>query len=210
MINYRQLTGLPKPVVGNAVNIRIGEKQSYVQMVRDYETVLSAKLLEFFQQLGLTPSFCSLFGEQHKQESGIWIHSDILWKDDRWVKLPFGINWELIPSDTHFSWWDTGTLEECYPESTANTEWCQTDGFEFGQQGIHYGARENNSAEGCECIEQLKMEFMTPYLVRADVAHSVEYTTTYKHRIGVSVRFPVEQVPTWERALEIFEPYFKK
>lgn len=210
MINYRQLTGLPKPVVGNAVNIRIAEKTSYVQMIRSYESVLSTKLLDFFKQLGLTPAFCTLFGEQYKQESGIWIHSDILWKDNTWIKLPFGINWELIPSETYFSWWDTGSLSECYPDSLENTSWCQTDGFEFGQQGIHYGYRENNSAEGCTLVEQLKMQFMTPYLVRADVPHSVEYKTTYKHRIGISVRFPVEQVSTWETALNIFEPYFIK
>jgi hypothetical protein len=101
-------------------------------------------------------------------------------------------------------------VPECYPESANNTAWCEADGFKNGQQGIHYGHRQNMDTSKFALLETLKYKFNVPYLVRTDIPHNVEYSTTFKHRLGLSVRFPLDQIPTWEQALEIFNPLIAK
>jgi hypothetical protein len=210
MNNFKELIELPKPVQVDKLKEIANSKTSYVHMVRDYESLLTPALLQFFKSLGLTPEFCSVFGHNGVKESKIWVHTDIRYDNNHWVRLPCGINWELVPSDTYFHWWDTKDQLECYPESSDNTAWCEADGFKNGQQGIHYGHRQNMDTSNFELIETLKYTFNVPYLVRTDIPHNVEYSTTFKHRLGLSVRFPLEQIPTWERALDLFAPLLAK
>ena len=206
MNNYKELIALPTPVLPHRLLEIAANKHSYVHMVRDYKSLLNPALLDVLANLGLTPEFCTVFGRTSVQESKIWAHTDIRYVDNKWVKLPCGINWELVPSDTYFHWWDTKDAKECYPESADNTEWCEPDGFPNGQQGIHYGSRQNMDMSQFECLETLKYKFNVPYLVRADIPHSVEYKTNHKQRFGLSIRFPLDQIPTWDRAVEVLRP----
>lgn len=210
MTNYRPLQNIPLDLNNDYLSECIQQKEQYVHMIDDWNSLLGPNIKKLFNNLNLTPQFVSLFGKQQLAEQKIWIHTDILWKDNQWIKLPFGINWELYPSDTYFNWWDTKDQTECYPPSIDNSTWSQATNTKFRQQGIHYGTRENYDFHNSEIIETLKFEPNTAYLVRADVPHNVEYKTDNIHRIGISIRFPVEQIATWQQALSTFDPYIKK
>lgn len=216
--NYKILKGLPNPVNSIALLDTFNKKQVYVQMATNVEEVVSPELLQVFKDLGLTPNFFCLFGKSihnepqdyiSPQAGKIWVHTDIRYLDGAWHKMPFGLNWELVPGKTYFTWWDTKDAEECYPPATENSQWCQPDSLDYGLQGIHYGHRGNHDASSFDVLETIKMDYNTPYLVRADIPHSVSYVTKHKQRIGFSVRFPLEQIPTWERALEVFKPLYE-
>lgn len=208
MPNFKKLKMLPSPVNSTVLFDTFQKKEVYVQMARNIDELLSPEILKVFADLGVTPEFCGLFGQKNVSSSKIWIHTDLRYVNNQWTKMPFGINWELVPSNSYFTWWDTKDMKECYPPDPENSAWCQPDGFEYGLQGIHYGSRETADTGIAEPLETIKLEYQVPYLVRADIPHSVAYATRHKQRIGLSVRFPLEQVPTWERALEVFEPLF--
>jgi hypothetical protein len=214
MSNYRELQGLPDPVI-HASLIKcmkhVTQKNDYVKEISDFESILSPALLDAFDNIGISPINCYLFGFAKNQQQKIWIHTDIVSDDNQWVRLPFGINWELVPSTTIFNWWDVEGQIEHYPDASMHAP---------GQrrlQGIHYSDRVSEFTDKtvldfdrCKIIESVEFKHHTPYMVKVGIPHNVEYKTTHSQRIGLSVRFPIHQIPTWERALEVFDTFIKK
>jgi hypothetical protein len=126
------------------------------------------------------------------------VHTDIYNFNGQWIRLPFGINWDLSPGTTEFNWYST-ELEEIYPSLTIK-----------GFRGIHYGSERNRDAEQhCTKLGSLLIERNTPYLVRADIPHKVIYTRPENEfRIGISLRVFPTVAKTWDEALTVFKPLF--
>ena len=208
MSHYVSLGKFPKPLSSATILKLCNNHQNYVGVIENPNEMISDELLLFLKDLSLVPNLALVFTSSKSEQSPgisprsgkVWVHTDLLWSSDQWCKIPCGINWELTPSVTEFIWWDTKDAEECYPEN-------ELYGRKKTFQGIHYGNRNNIEFSDFEKLESVQLRMDAPCLVRTDIPHSVTYQSTSSlPRIGLSLRFPLEQIPTWERAVEIFRP----
>ena len=219
MSNYRELHTLPNPVDPKLLVKWLAKKSLYIQSIPDCSSLLSQELLSRFDKIGITPECCYLFGLMECQERNTWIHTDLVSRDNQFIKFPCAINWELTPGNATFNWWEIEG-PEVYPNPSVHG---QVDGYHL--LGIHYETASINddplnkydrdtigskTLDNGKIIESLELKFNTPYLVKVDVPHSVVYSTQSRQRIGLSVRFTAQQIPTWERALEVFDLFINK
>lgn len=166
----------------------------YIMKPKD---ILDQDVIDKLEASGLEIDFIVVFKTNNKPgniERRV-VHSDITWQDG-WVKIPFGINWE-IGSDVNaqFQWWDVPVSSEKYPVGGTHLI------GDFGKlSGIHYGGRIRlGKPLDSSMIEQVGTE--TPLLVRTDIPHCVVYEGN--DRISISVRF--KQLLTWEEAVLKFK-----
>jgi hypothetical protein len=205
-MSFYQELNLPSPVVNDnllaKVNIVKLKEKSYTTIFTDVKEYLHPALLNAFDSVNISPSFIATFGVANSQTGLSMLHADITFKNNQWVKLPVAINWDLTPGETTWTWWNANGYPEIYPEQP---------GIEFPPQvqGTHYKSRGNKDPSGLTLIDSYKVKINQPVLYKTDIPHQISYTTTARQRIGLSVRFSLDDVPTWEHALEIFQPFFK-
>ena len=204
--NFYQTLSLPSnPLLPSAIetlrNNKIkGREQGdpYYQIAYyNCNEVLTEETLNVFDTLGVTPFYVVHFGSLNNHITQTYLHTDLFWTEDRYQTVPFGINWNLTSGTTTFRWYDAGDIPEAWPPHKM---------ADF--QGIHYGQRYSKSIEGCEELGSLSIEQNTAYLLKTDIPHRVTYTCDEPLRYGVSVRFKLEDIPTWDQALKVFEPLF--
>lgn len=163
--------------------------------------VLTEEIINAISSLGLDISYVVVFKTYNRPFGNIEkrvIHTDLVWKENKWIKMPFGINWEIgdDSNDSIFQWWDMSAHSEHYPSSGHEN----LNNFSK-LSGLHYSQRFNLGApEGSILLEETKLDRAT--LVRTDVPHSVIYTGS--KRMSVSIRF--KQNISWNEAVEIFKP----
>jgi hypothetical protein len=177
-----------------------------IKLVNNIDLILTEELLTIFKSIGIAPAFIVVFGaaESHEKataRTSSWVHSDIVFKDTQWVDIPAAINWQVSSGYTEFFWWDTSAEATVYPNRVPPGNIWETF------MGIHYKCRMNSDTSTFTCIEQTT-DLNGAVLVRANVPHSVNYNTDGP-RYSVSVRFHPDDVPTWERAIELFKDYIK-
>jgi hypothetical protein len=205
MAFFKELN-LPYPIANNQQFAAIVRKKfndpSYTTILTQVDQYLHADLLQTCKTLGVTPQFIAVFGRPGADTQVSGLHADTTFVHDQWIKIPCGINWDLTPGQATFRWWDTGDCEELWPEQP---------GTEFPPQvnGINHKMRGNRDPAGFNLIESYEIKHNQPVLFRTDIPHQITYTPSVNRRICVSIRFSVDSVPTWEHALEIFEPLFK-
>jgi hypothetical protein len=212
MINYRFLN-LPKnPLI----------KTSYVQQTletaatttnsylsgngmccfENIEDFILPSVLETFQQLGLRPSFFASFASakvSSKEAEKRVTHHDLQFdeKNNKWATIPFGINWEITPGDTIFQWWNIPS-DPILPSTLHQSKLLN---------GAHYDQRNRiGIPNGAELIEIVQVT--APILVRTDIPHSVSFNSSAETRYNISLRFDLDNVPSWGRAVEVFKPLF--
>lgn len=166
----------------------------YVMQSKD---ILDQYVVDKLEESGLEIDFVVVFKTNNKPgniERRV-VHSDITWQD-AWVKVPFGINWE-IGSDVkaQFQWWDVPISSEKYPVGGTHMI------GDFGKlSGIHYGGRIRlGEPLDSRMIDQV--DTVVPLLVRTDIPHCVVYEGS--NRISISVRF--KQLLPWEEAVIKFK-----
>ena len=173
---------------------------NYQTLHYDIEKYLSQDLLDALNSVRLKPLFFIHFGALNSKSFSSILHSDLYRTGESWAPMPVGIAWELTPGTTDFKWYDTSSIEEVPPPT--NLPFKPND---FNSH--HYAKRFNKDTSNCVLLEKLSMERNTPYLVRSDVPHQVDYTCTVPTRISINLRFSIKDIPTWEKALEVFKPF---
>lgn len=166
----------------------------------DIDRYVNADLLSVFDSMGLRPRMIACFGMLNQQVAKSTIHNDIGWIDNTWQSLPFGINWEMTPSDMTFSWWDTSGFEKIFPDE--NTPKVNVWGIKYNNN------RHVSDSTGYKCLDTFKPKYKVPFLARTDVPHQVAYKTDADNRIAISIRFDNKDLPTWEDAVTKFQPFF--
>lgn len=199
-MHYKELN-LPNDPIKNFDEL-IGYKKEkiWTYCTDDVDHYINEDLLAVFDSIGLRPRIIACFGMLNQKFARSTIHNDIGWIDNTWQSLPFGINWELTPSDMTFCWWDTSGYEKILPDDT--TPKVDVWGIKYNN-GKHF-----SDNTGYKCLDTFKPKYKIPFLARTDVPHQVEYKTEADTRIAVSIRFDNKDIPTWEDAVKKFEPFF--
>ena len=209
MNNYRFLN-LPKnPLVKTSAVVQklaiSATKTNSYDCFENLEDFIFPSVLETFQQLGLRPSFFASFASDGVSSLKIeqrLTHYDLYFneKNKKWATIPFGINWEITPGDTTFYWWDISS-DPILPNQENIPHHLKL------LNGAHFDYRNQiGIPNGAKVIE--KVQVNAPILVRTDIPHSVSFDSSAKTRYSISLRFDVADVPSWEHALQIFEPLF--
>jgi hypothetical protein len=172
---------------------------NYQTLHYNIEKYLHEDLLNSLDSINLKPFFFIHFGAPNQKEFSTILHSDLYKENAQWVPMPVGIAWELTPGTTNFKWYDTSAIKEVPP-----TKELPFKPADFNSN--HYIRRFSKDTTDCILLENLIMERNTPYLVRSDIPHQVDYTCTVPTRISINLRFQIKDIPTWEKALEVFKP----
>lgn len=164
------------------------------------EKYLNPELLGVFQSIGLTPMCLVAFERPSKGLS--YIHRDITYKNNQWQPLPFAINWELNTGSVNWNWYDNTGVEEDplpppYHEKNPN----------LLSHGVNCKLGGTKKPEGFTLLDSYQPKVNQAAMYRIDIPHQVKYTVTTNQRRNISVRFSLDDVPTWQRALEIFEVF---
>lgn len=209
MTFYKKLTLCSNPLSGDHIGQLMHEKALYIAKTKDqrlYEHLyasdeidkyVSPLLLDQFRSLGLRPAILinfSEYGLTHKT----WMHTDMTYHDNRWKPLELGINWELQPAETTFNW---------YEAHVPGKEPGSNEGAMTWPRVMINGVRYPDETQLTK-IGSVTFDINTAYLVRTGIPHQIVSSTPGNFRECISVRFFYDDIPTWERALEIFEPYF--
>lgn len=201
MIYCKELN-LPYPVLNErALNklyvLKLIDK-IYTKIILDVNEYLNPELIQKCESVGIKPYFFIAFGHSNVGSSSV--HSDLSFNNSQWVDFPVAINWELTPGDTSWNWWDTGTDQGIYPP------------LEQAQvlHGKAYKYRGNKDPSGFKLLHSYSVPFNRAVLYKSDIAHQITYNSPEKYRKCISVRFSLEDVPSWDRALEIFQPFFNE
>lgn len=199
---FYQTLNIPKyPLLPGALENLCQNKQpnkdGHSTPYHDCTTYLNPDLLAILQNLGLQPLYFVHFGSLYNERTKSRLHTDLYLNKGTWRIVPFAINWELTPGTTHWQWYDNTNIPEIYPDLTGRVF-----------SGIHHAPGTALNADGCVEIFNFFMDRQVPYLVRTDIPHQVSYTCSEPVRMGLSVRFDIDIVPTWDRALKLFEPLF--
>lgn len=197
--NYRRLN-LPKtPLKDNFTLSHTGEDMYYV--LENVDEVIHDDLMYIFQTLKLKPNMVMICASNNTYRSvdNIWVHSDLYIKNQRYVKPICGINYELGNTISHIHWFDTSESIEFFPIA-----------IDYTVNGIGYIKKPNETfpigAEIIETVELTKDEH--PILFKTEVAHGVAYKTDVSPRLMATIRFDIDDIPSWDKAIEIFTPYF--
>lgn len=197
---YKELKLPAEPIIGFDELMSHRRENLWTYCNTDIDRHVNKDLLDIFDNIGLRPRLFAWFGFIHKQSGKSTIHSDIGYINNAWEPLPFGINWELTPGDMTFYWWDPLDTDVILPDE--NTPKRDIHGIKFGKD------RAPHDSTGYVCLDSFKPKLGIPFLARTDVPHQVVYQTNVDTRIGISLRFDNKDLPTWESAVNKFQPFF--
>lgn len=212
---YNCKLNLPKPLTSTMfeqiVETRKSLPEHHYLYISNEIDILAPELLRIFQQLDLTPAVTIMFGFANRTnytDTKHIIHSDIVYHNDTWVNQPFAIHWELSSAETNFYWWDTGDTTKCYPSENEPPR--LRDLRYLYARGAHYGQRDTfDILPHFRVIESCTIPADRAIAINTSVPHSVIKTVNEQPRCGFSIRFPVEQITSWEQGLKIFKNYIQ-
>ena len=174
----------------------------YRIVLTEFRNYISKESIDFFKSLNVFPTVLILFGHVNNRLASNLnpiIHTDIIMQDNNFVKVPFAINYELTDAPATMSWYDTKSAKECYPSPYET----QTNEYVYGS-GINYGTSKNRDHSGYELLDSCELNAMRPTLVRNDIPHCVTYPAGYASRLSASIRFPLNEIKTFNEAYKIF------
>lgn len=214
MILYKKLNLCSSPLKENTIQELMDKKEEFAKKVDaapvgvykhlyandEIDKYLSPVLLQQLQLINLKPALLINFSE-YGPTHATWLHRDLTFVDNDWVPLEFGLNWELAPGTTTFNW---------YQEKISN---CKTSPWPLRDElhstwprGFINGVRYFDDTE-LNHIGSVTFDLNTAYLVRTDIPHRVISQSPGGLRICISIRFFMEDVPTFNKAIELFEPF---
>ena len=167
----------------------------------EIEKFVNPILLEKLSAINLKPAILINFSEGGSTYE-TWLHRDLACVNNEWVPMEVGLNWELTEGTTTFKWY-TENGNNCKKSALPQLEGMVTQWPRSFINGIRY-YDENELSQ----IASLTYDINTAYLVRTDLPHKVISHSPGGRRHCISIRFFVKDVPTFDRALELFEPYY--
>lgn len=200
-INYRRLNLVGSPLIHNDLIMYTQKEYNFVEHMDDF---LSPELLEQFKKIGLTPRLAIVFSLNYstrtESDSIKFVHSDLTWYNNKWHDVPFGVNWELNSDvSSTVSWYDVTECKRHLPSSDPIHPWNHLSGIFY--QGP------------AKVIEQAVIsseQNFSPVLFNTSVPHAVSFSTTAPYRCGLSVRFGIDQISSWDHAVAKFQEFICK
>jgi len=208
---FKQLSISFNPLMENALDELIQSKSNKHPNSRQYLYTslktgyfLSNEAKHFFRSKNVFPHVMIIFGHvgdpsKHKEDPHI--HTDVFLENNKWIKTPFAINFELTDSESAFKWWTFKKNCEAFPILQPPPFKSSTFDYLYGS-GITY---KNYCTEDVICIDQFGLTATHPLLVRTDLPHNVYYNRGYYSRLSLSLRFPINQISSFEEAARIFD-----
>jgi hypothetical protein len=215
MVLYKKLNLCSSPLKGDPIPELMEKKEAFWKQVDnapvgvykhlyandEIEKYISPVLLQQLSLIKLKPALLINFSEYGPTHQ-TWLHRDLTFIENDWVPLEIGLNWELAPGTTTFNW---------YKEKHNN---CKVSSWPIRDElhctwprGFINGVRYFDESE-LDNIGSVTFDVNTAYLVRTDIPHKVVSESPGGLRKCISVRFFVQDVPTFDKALELFEPFF--
>lgn len=200
-----KLLNFPKNILKNDFKLRLNGP-NFWHVYEDPESVINEDIISLFNSLNLNPNMIILFSSIYKVRSldQIIVHTDLYKKNNTWVKPVCSVNWELGPTDSEICWFDTSECIEDLIDENKTKDY--PNNLFYGKT---YRTNEKNSLPiGAKLIESVQLSFSSfPILFRTDIAHGVSYKTNSVSRFVVSVRFDIDEISTWDQAIDIFSKH---
>lgn len=181
--------------------------RKYTAALTEFDHLINPELLAIFDNLKIKPVTIVAFG--HANDINFipksYVHSDVILKNNKWITVPFSINWEITETMPVWHWYDSSMYQCKYPNNV-DYPWVSN----VVANGIHYGDawgfNDSNTAKHFNPIYTYQMNSARPALLNTSEAHTVEYSNL-ETRLSVSLRFDVDAIPTWESALDKFSAF---
>jgi hypothetical protein len=214
MVLYKKLNLCSSPIKGELIQELMDKKEAFAKKVDmspvgvykhlyandEIERYISPVLLQQLNLINLKPALLINFSEYGPTHE-TWLHRDLTFINGDWTPLEFGLNWELSPGTTTFNW---------YTEKSDN---CKTSPWPLRDElhstwprGFINGVRYFDETE-LQHVGAVTFDINTAYIVRTDIPHKVVSESPNGLRKCISIRFFVQDVPTFDKAIEIFQPY---
>jgi hypothetical protein len=210
---YKELK-LPTPLTNEGFNFLLNQKISgkntispykFITIFTEFEEYLNPQLKDILKELKIKPNCLKFIGhvDTNINYRKTYVHSDIYYNNDKFVSIPVAINWELFDVCPLLSWWDVGNTKVVYPPDIID----KTNIAYVHDGGIHYGGQNNTNTSEFKLLASYSMKKNQAILFNTGVTHTGEYKVTTPYRATVSIRFPVEEISTWNYAIEVFKNY---
>jgi hypothetical protein len=218
-MRYFKEINLPLPVNEQVLHEFLEDKKTgnrtfnnlkYVYFRTDLRDKLNPELVELFDSLNIFPSVMQIQGHVGNKSfcrDLHLVHVDMIHTGESIVDVPFAINWELTDTDPTLYWWDTKDSIRINPivkdPALLENEW-----FIHGL-GAHYGERlkkvSNPADLGYDLLAEYRPIKNKAFLLNTTIPHSAVYPPGSENRVCFSLRFPIDQIPSWEIASNIFK-----
>jgi hypothetical protein len=196
----------------NKINTFRNRSQHYVQT--DVSRLLNPELLDIFDSLNLTPEVFHIFGHVNNSNFACLdhlVHSDLMHdvnQNDKLTPVPFAINWELTDTDSTIFWWDVNGATPIFPLELPFIEY---DWYRYGR-GQHYGQYKRKSVDpetdwGYKQLEVYHPKKNRAFMFNTTVPHSSNWQAGNIDRVGFTLRFPLNQIASWEQGYKIFHQF---
>jgi hypothetical protein len=183
----------------------------------EFERFISDELAQVFNDLNIWPNVMIVFGHMARaHRSNSIIHSDLILKDDHFVRVPFGLNYEIGGIKARFNWFSpkAGVEEMLLDgsrdiwknirlETNLNTALPEI----IWSSGTHYGKVKNSNVDDFNLIDTYELSREHACLVKTNIPHSVTYGEEVEQRLSVSFRFSEERIASIEDAAKIFSQH---
>lgn len=203
-MNNCKLLNFPKNVLKSNFEL-ISEEDEYWHIGTNVSEIINDEILEILKSLNLHPNMVLLNKSKNDNRSfdKMLIHTDFYKKNGTFVKPACGINYELGLGEieTDIYWFNTESCERIpfNPFTLYNNILFYPQTYTQNDEGYPIGAK---------LIENVKLNNTSyPILFRTDLAHGVSYKSTQSPRFMLSIRFDIDEIDSWEKALSIFSDY---
>jgi hypothetical protein len=183
----------------------------YNYITTNFYDKLAPELVAIFESLNIKPQVFWILGHLDYQDQVYnthLVHVDNVYDGSTYVKVPFAINWELTDTNPTLYWWDTKSDEGFEPPT--NQDLLVHDWYRYGR-GRLFGSASRiaypDKLFGYELVHKYKPIKNRAFLLNTSLPHSVTYQQGHEYRVGISLRFPISQIASYEAALEIFKDY---
>lgn len=215
--NYKRLTLPNNPLADTNFDLtKFIESRAPVHPARSYnkidniEELLSSELLEQLKEINLKPSFAIVFASKYNgTDEQALIHYDLTLHNNDWVSVPVAINWEL--NSTIYSsikWYDTTgltgkVLVESPPSHHLNV-------FHYGFVNEYLNRDDKIPPKIIDEAIVDSENDRSPVLFNTSCAHTVSYSTPEAARAVLSLRFNLDDIPSWDDAVNKFQNFIRE
>ena len=200
---------MPKLFNAEALDELLSIKKGYRHVFTDFKKYLTEESNMLFDSLNIHPNVLILFGHTNNSQQSNFspiVHTDVIRENNILVKVPFAINYELFESNSIMKWFNINSATEIYPTTypidQINSENSKND-YIYGS-GIHYDSFRNKDSTNYTCLESCQLPVNKQILFRNDIPHAAFYPAGCETRISASIRFPLDEIKSYEEAVSIF------
>jgi hypothetical protein len=182
----------------------------YYTIIDNINQYLNSEIIEIFHSLKIRTKYVILFGtDTQGLPFNTTIHHDTEVNENtgEWHDVPCAINWELSSSVSTMSWYDTlnfPAIDSLWRDTTLGTF---INGKYSLPAGTAYKSSTDRDPSDFILLESCQLIKGKPILVRTDVPHQVitpAVTNLTVPRLCLSIRFEIEDIKSWDHALEVF------